>query len=290
VIIDFSIRPPLFDFMQDFINPPKYLKGYESLYADRWEEAQHFLNSSFDTFLGHMDEAGVKIGVCRGKDIETTHGLKLSNDTVASFVNKYPQRFIGFAGVDPLKGMEAVRELERAVKVLGLKGLALEPFEYNIYPDDRRCYPLYAKCVELDIPVSIHCSINYSSSSKMDYGHPRHIDTIAVDFPELRIVAMTPGWPWVTELIGVAWRHRNVFIELAAVRPKYMNMPNTGWGELVHYGNTVISDKILFASGWPLLPISRSIQEINDFPLKAHVKERWFYKNAANVLKLDLDK
>jgi uncharacterized protein len=167
-----------------------------------------------------------------------------------------------------------------------LKGLAMEPFEYHLRANDRRFYPLYSKCVELDIPVNLHCSINFSTMSRMDYGKPIYLDDVAVDFPELKIIAMTSGWPWVSELIGVAWRHPNVYIETAAVRPRYLAMPNTGWGELMHYGNTVIQDKILFSSSWPLLPIERTIQEIRELPLKGSVMDKWLYGNAARLLGL----
>ncbi|MBO1002007.1 amidohydrolase family protein [Pseudogracilibacillus auburnensis] len=288
MVIDFSVRPPHRSFMDDFYDPPDYLKGYAHLYADRFNEVNHFLHAPIEEFFDHLNSAEVHLAVISGKDNETLHGRKIANDVVSEIVNKYPDRFVGFAGVDPLKGMDAVREIERAVKDLGLVGVAIEPFEYNMYPDDRKMYPIYAKCVELGIPISLHCSINFSTERKMDYGHPQYIDTVAVDFPELKLIAMTPGWPWVNELIGVAWRHPNVYIQTAAMRPKYMNMPNTGWQEIVHYGNTVIQDKMLFASGWPLLPIKRSIDEIKGFPLKQDVQEKWLHKNACSLLTIEL--
>lgn len=285
MVIDFSVSPPIKVFMGHFLDPPDYLKGYSHLYADRIDEVKKFLQEPLDTFLEYLDEANVQMAVISGKDIETLHHYKIPNDEVAKIVQAYPDRFVGFAGVDPLKGMDAVREVERSVRELGLIGVAIEPFEYQIYPDDRRMYPIYAKCVELDVPISLHCSINFSNQSIMDYGNPKYIDRVAADFPELKMIAMTPGWPWVSELIGVAWRHPNVYIKTAAIRPKYMNMPNTGWSELIHYGNTVLQDKILFASAWPLLPIKRSVDEINEFPLKEKVKRKWLYENAFKLIK-----
>src|SRR5690625_512606 len=288
MIIDFSVRPPLAKFMDDFINPPSYLKGYQHLYYDRFEEVKYYLEATnpMEEFFKYLDDVNVDMAVINGKDIETLYGRKISNEVVADVVNKYPDRLKGYAGIDPLKGMDAVRELEHAVKSLGLVGVSIEPFEYNLYPDDKKMYPIYAKCVELGVPVSIHCSINFSNQKLMEYGHPKYIDAVAVDFPELKIIAMTPGWPWVGELIGVAWRHPNVFIQTAAIRPKYMNMPNTGWGEIIHYGNTVLQNKILFASSWPLLPLKRTIEEIKEFPLKDEVKEKWLSGNARRLLNI----
>jgi predicted TIM-barrel fold metal-dependent hydrolase len=274
--------------MELYRNPPKYLDGYKALYMKQMEDLLKHMRTSVGEFLNYLDTLGVTKAVIKAKDIETTYRRKLPNETVAELVRQYPDRLIGFAGVDPYKGMEAVRELEYAVRDLGLRGLAMEPFEYHLPANDRRFYPLYCKCVELDIPVNLHCSINFSTVSRMEYGRPLHLDDVAVDFPELKVVAMTPGWPWVGELVGVAWRHPNVYIETAAIRPKYMGMPNTGWSELLHYGNTVLQDKILFASSWPLLPIERTIREIRELPLKEVVVEKWLYRNAARLLALEL--
>jgi uncharacterized protein len=286
VIIDFGMTPPHPYFMELYRNPPKYLEGYKDLYIGQMDDLLKHIDAPMDDFLGYMEMNEVVTGVIKAKDIETTYDRKLTNEQVAEVVRKYPDRFIGFAGVDPYKGMDAVRELEYAVRTLGMKGLAMEPFEYHLPSNDRRFYPLYSKCVELDIPVNLHCSINFSTMSRMKYGRPLDLDDVAVDFPELKIVAMTAGWPWVSELIAVAWRHPNVYIEIAAVRPKYFDLPNTGWGELLHYGNTVIQDKILFASSWPLLPLDRTIGEIKELPLKEEVKEKWLYRNSARLLGL----
>lgn len=283
MIIDCGLRPPLPEFFKDFLELPAYLKGYEHLFGDRREEALRYLEAGPDAFLAELDTLGVKLAVISGKDVETRWGHRVPNETVSAFAHRYPGRFIGLAGADPLKGMQAVRDLEHAVRNLGLRGLALEPFEYELPANDKRYYPLYAKCVELGIPVFLHCSINFGRGIKMDYGRPLYLDEVAVHFPELVIIATTPGWPWVEELVGVAWRHPNVYIKIAAVRPLYLSRPGTGWEPLVYYGNSILQDRILFASAWPLLPLARTIEEVRNLPLKAPVKEKWLYRNAARL-------
>src|SRR5438046_10458686 len=91
--------------------------------------------------------------------------------------------------------------------------------------DDRRYYPFYAKCVELGIPLSIHTSANWTSVAVNDLGHPRHLDPVARDFPELRIIMSHGGYPWVLEACLLAWKYENVYLELAAHRPKYLAEP-----------------------------------------------------------------
>lgn len=289
MVIDFALHPPVPPFFAEYLDPPDYLKGYEHLYADRIQEAMAYYDAPFDRFLDYLDQCGVRRAVISGKDTEVRHRRRLPNTAVADLVQRYPDRFSGFAGADPLKGMAAVRDLHFAVRELGLCGLSLEPFEYGLPPNDKKYYPLYAKCCELGVPVSIHCSTNFGRGVRLEYGRPTYLDEVAVDFPELTVIAMTPGWPWVPELVAVAWRNPNVYIKIAAVRPVYFATPNTGWGELLHYGNTVLQDRILFASAWPLLPLERTIAEVRALPLKETVREKWLWRNAARLLGLGGD-
>lgn len=138
------------------------------------------------------------------------------------------------------------------------------------------------------MPVILHASMNLSLEVTMEYSHPKYIDQVATDFPELKIVATHGGWPWVNEMVAVAWRRPNVYLDTAAQRPKYIGLPDTGWAPFVHFGNSLLQDRILFASRWPLLPFRQTIEELRELPLKPEVLEKWLWKNAATLLKLDL--
>jgi predicted TIM-barrel fold metal-dependent hydrolase len=236
--------------------------------------------------LAQMDEAEVQKALLVAEDFQGTLGKKVPNEAIADGVNKYPDRFLGLASVDPHNEDKALEELEHAVKDLGMVGLTLWPCFQKIYSNDRRNYALYEKCLELGIFVVIHTSINFSSVSKLDFGRPIYLDEVAMDFPELTIVASHAGWPWVLEMVAVAWRNTNVYMEFSAMRPKYMVREHSGWEPLFNYGNTILQDRIMFATSWPLLPFKRSVDEVKAFPLKDSVKEKWLYKNAARVLKI----
>ena len=250
------------------------------------DRAERTIALTLDQFVSLLDEAEVEKAMFLNMDEETTAGLVTPNDYLGSVVQRYPDRLIGFAGADPHKGMAAVRELERAVKELGLKGLCIRPFMHHIYANDRRYYPLYAKCVELDIPVWCHTSINFSRVSTMDYGRPIYVDQVACDFPELKLIMGHGGWPWIGEVVAVAWRHPNIYLDVAAVRPRYLQMPGTGWEILMQYGNSVIQDKVMFGSSWLILgvPIKEVADQMRTLPLKDEVKEKWMYGNAARLL------
>jgi predicted TIM-barrel fold metal-dependent hydrolase len=238
--------------------------------------------------LALMDAEGITHVVIPTEDNRTTLGTRTAPETLAEFCSADPERLIGFTGADPIRGMAAVREFEHAIKDLGLRGLNIGQFWQELYPDDRRYYPLYAKCVELGVPVILHAAQNMSLEVTADYSHPRYIERVATDFPELTIIATHGGWPWVNEMVSLLWRRPNVYVDTAAQRPKYMGMPNTGWGPLLHFGNSVIQDQVLFASRWPMMPFRQTIDEVKELPLKPEVQEKWLWRNAARLLDLKL--
>jgi uncharacterized protein len=277
-IIDYAVAPPTETYAKDYAS--KHLENYSRIYKSE-------LLENVDSFVKSLNQIGVTYAVIKARDIEMKHKTKIPNEHVAELTKRFPNNFIGMAGVDPLKGTSALEELEYAVIELGLKGLNLWTFEYDIFPNDRILYPLYEKCVELDIPVSIESSMHFSTTVPMDRCKPIYLDYVAVDFPELKIIGSTPGWPWVAELVGVAWRHKNVYIATSVTRPVYMGKQGMGYEPLLYLGNSILQDKIIFGSGYPLLPIKRSIEELQALPLKEHVKSKWLYSNAARLLKLE---
>ncbi|MEO8134239.1 MAG: amidohydrolase family protein [Betaproteobacteria bacterium] len=238
-------------------------------------------------YLRMYEALDARAVVIKARDLETTFGFRISNEDVAAFCRQHGPRYIGFAGVDPNKGMQALRDLHHAVHELGLRGLNVQGFEHRLHINDKRMYPLYAKCVELDIPVNIHVGMNFSTHTSMSYGRPENLDEVLQHFPELRVCASPPGWPWLNELIAVAWRHPNLWIGLVAVRPKLLMKPESGYGPLLQYGNTVLKHRVLFGSGFPMMPVRRSVSEIEALPLDETVRERWLHGNAAEFLRLD---
>jgi len=253
-------------------------------FAERYQGA-----ASMEQFMSSLDEWGVERMVVGRSDEGEISGMVGDNDGISQLVSQYPNKLIGFAGENPHKGMAAVRDLERSVKELGLKGLMLRPFAQQMYPNDRRFYPLYTKAAELDIPVWMHTSINFSYTITLDYGRPIYIDHVACDFPELKLIIGHGGWPWVEEAVAICWKHPNVYIDFVSVLPKYLATPDTGWGSLLCYGNSMLQDKVLFSSGWVMLgmPINQIVEEVAKLPLKEETKEKWLYWNAARLLKID---
>jgi predicted TIM-barrel fold metal-dependent hydrolase len=232
---------------------------------------------SLPDFVARLDRAGIEVGVLRGP-----------NDMLAEIVAQYPTRFIGMANLSPHDGMRGVREFVRLVKECGLGGLRVSAL-YNMIPaSDRRYYPLYAKCVELDLPVRIYTAMNYANDRPYDLGHPRHLDQIAMDFPELRIVAGLGGWPWANETVGLLRRHPNLYADTGSHRPRHFATPGSGWEMFLQYGNTLLQDKIMTGLSWEAfgVPFETLIAEYEALPLKPAVIDKWLYGNAARFFRL----
>lgn len=232
---------------------------------------------SLPDFVALMDQAGVERGV-----------LRAPNHIIADVLAAYRTRFIGMASISPHDGMRGVRELERLVREHGFGGLRVSAL-FNMVPaSDRRYYPLYAKCVELDIPVRIYSNMNYANDRPYDLGHPRHLDQVAMDFPELRIVAGLSGWPWVNEMVGLLRRHPNLYCDTASHRPRYFGVAGSGWDQFLQFGNTLLQDKIMVGLSWEAfgLPMASVVEEYAALPLKDTVMDKWLHANAERFFRL----
>ena len=180
--------------------------------------------------------------------------------------------------------------VETLHREIGLHGVVTLAFVDNVYPDDRRWYPLYEKLVELDLALWNHTVNSWSERHPSDFGHPSRVDRIACDFPDLRIIMGHGGWPWVLEAVTCAWRHENVFLEPSAHRWKYLAKPGSGWEPLIHFGRSTIADKVLFASFWQLtgVPLPVALDEARSLPVPESVITKWMSENGKKAYKLDV--
>jgi predicted TIM-barrel fold metal-dependent hydrolase len=275
---------------------PKEMAGYLRVFYKREADPAEFgraaagMTMDDETVIAALDLAGIERTLITGFDeFSSVHETFIPNELVAGLAERHPDRFVPFAGADVLAGMEAVRSFEELVRDRGFRGLSVRPFMIGVPCDDRRYYPLYAKCVELDVPVSIHSSANWTTVAVSDLGHPRHIDVLAADFPELKVVMSHAGYPWVLEAALLAWKHPNVYLELGAHRPKYFTTPGAGWDALFTYGQSTIQDKVLFGTGAFLisLPPALLVGEFRALPVKPEILEKWMWRNAAALLRLE---
>ncbi|MGE0853435.1 MAG: amidohydrolase family protein [Hyphomicrobiaceae bacterium] len=207
------------------------------------------------------------------------------NDQTAAVMRSDPSVYIaGFCAADPRDIMGGVREIDRCRHELGLRGLTLMPDFYNIDLADKRCYPLIAKAVELGMPVGLHVGVNFTAVSPIQHGHPRHVDEIACHFPDAVLICNHGGWPWATEMVAVAWKHKNVYLEFGAIAPKYLASADSGWQPMRQFMNTQLQDRILFGSDWPMMSHDRLATEFMALQLKDNVLAKYLRDNAETLL------
>ena len=240
-----------------------------------------FAKGQPDDTLTDMDKAQVDMSVVVAVDAETTTGFKIPNDLVAEAVSKYPDRLIGFAGVDPHKGKLAVKEVERAIGELGLKGLKFIPQLMEMEPSDQRMYAIYEAAQQLDVPILFHTGTHFHIGRKIKYCMPYFLDEVAVDFPSLKIVIAHFGFPWFAEAIAVVQRNPNVYFNIAGWAPRYI--PDM----VVTYMDGPLSRKALFGSDHPLLARARILEELKTLDLKETTLKRLLEDNPRVLLGLD---
>jgi predicted TIM-barrel fold metal-dependent hydrolase len=232
-----------------------------------------------DATLALMDRGGVGFGLLSAW--HGPQGVLVSNDEVAGWARAHPDRFAGLAAVDLARPMAAVRELRRCVGELGFKGLRVIPWLWEAPPTDRRYYPLFAACVELGVPFCTQVG-HTGPLRPSETGRPiPYIDQVAIDFPELVIVAGHIGYPWTEEMVAVARKHERVFIDTSAytVRrypPELVRYLRSGGGRR----------KVLFGTNYPMILPEQALAGLDDLDLDDETRGLFLEGNARRVFGL----
>lgn len=277
-VIDFRFRPNTQQTISGIQNSKMFKGLCESIDFSKMKP------QTVEEVVADLDSHGVERAVITGRDCETTYGAKSNNESVLEFVKKFPNKFFGFVGLDPHKGMKAVYELKASVQDIGMHGAAVDPYLAQIYANDAKYYPIYAKCCELDVPIVFTTGpATLVPGAIIDHVAPRYIDFVARDFPDLKIVISHGGYPWVNEAIIVAQRNRNVYIELSEYEFSPMSEA------YVQAANTMIADKILYASAHPFVDFRDALNTYKQLSFKPEVRQKIMYDNAAKLLGLKVE-
>jgi predicted TIM-barrel fold metal-dependent hydrolase len=230
-----------------------------------------------ETTIAAMDAGGVGVGLTAAW--YGPEGALIGNDEVAAFVSRHPDRLRGVAGADLRRPMEAVRELRRRVDE-GFVALRVVPWLWELPPTDRRYYPLYAACVDLGVPFCTQVG-HTGPLRPSETGRPiPYVDQVALDFPELTIVCGHIGYPWTTEMIAVADKHPNVFIDTSAYAAH--RYP----AELVEYMRGRGAGKVLFGTNYPMLTPAQALARLDRLGLDDEQRGLFLGGNARRVFAL----
>ena len=245
----------------------------------RWTKAGYETEEPpLEATIAAMDAAGVDKGlICSWQNAME---VLISNEEVASFIDKYPTRFVGIASVKLNKPIQAVQELRKWVKDFGFKGLRIIQWLWNLPPTHAYYYPLFVECVQLDIPVCLQVG-HTGPLRPSEVGRPiPYIDQIALDFPDLKIVCGHIGYPWTTEMIAVATKHPNVYIDTSAYTANRYPL------ELVQYMKQHGQNKVLFGTNYPMITPTKCLAKLPELELGTDIQDKFLFQNANRVFKL----
>ena len=278
-IIDLRSRP---SFLHDFYGATPGTKEYE---VAKWlnrrvgsKHDEHFVRShTLEGFVAEVRESGITTAVVVGRD---TPSLSISNDRIKEITAPHKE-LIGKASVDPqTHGIKAVlAEIERATKQLGLRGINVEPGFGNpaVPADDPQFLPVYDACAQLGLPVFI---MSGPTTPNFEHTDPAPIGRIARQFPNLNIVVYHGCYPYVNEIIGVAFRYENVNL----VPDMYIFQP--GSNLYVEAANTFLRDQLLFATSYPFRAMRQTVDDFLNLGFNEEVLDKVLYQNAERVLNL----
>ncbi|MCX7024577.1 MAG: amidohydrolase family protein [Spirochaetes bacterium] len=243
-----------------------------------------------EIFIRELDEAGVDKAVLLPVDCSTAHGCRIpDNETVADLATKN-DRFIGFASVDPNLG-DAETILERAIVHLGLKGLKLDPALQRFDPRDReKAFPLYRMCAELDIPLLMHMGMSWAPRGRADMAQPLFLEEAVQAFPDVNFVIPHFGWPWVGEVLMLALKYGNVYLDTSVV---FARTPREALNSVIErqIGIAVLEGslpgQVLFGSNYPRQDIRRAVRGIKSLDFSTGFMDALCSGNAARLLKLE---
>jgi predicted TIM-barrel fold metal-dependent hydrolase len=255
--------------------------------------------NSLDDLIGFMDDAGVAKTIMSARaswdhpdtrpsgPFQQTAGMPdgifdLFLTEMADAASRFSGRIYGSVLIDPWGAMRAVRQLERAVKDYGMIAARLFPAGNGIAPNHPLCYPIYAKCVELGVPITVNLGVPGPLRLAANQ-RPILLDEVLLAFPELTIVGTHIGHPWHLETVALLQKYPNFRLMTSGWAPRYVPQ------EIIHHLNTRGSHQVMWASDFPLLSVERAVREAEQLPFKSEtVKNRYLRDNCLEAFRLPL--
>jgi predicted TIM-barrel fold metal-dependent hydrolase len=280
-------KPMAIDYWTNIFTPDGLRKMYienEELapVVEWWGMDERIKGYQPDAFVALLDQCGIEKVYVPSFKMQSWKRrapiLSVEADEIRRLMAACPGRVGGLFGIDLALGMGAVCELETAVRDWGFEGAHIHCNGWGIPLNHRDLYPIYAKCQELDIPVIVQSG---HSAEKMpsEMTRPIYLDDVALYFDQLRIVASHTGWPWVQELIALAWKHPNLYIGCGAHAPKYWD------AALIQFLNSRGKGKVLWGTDFPVVRHADSIEQVEAIDLKPESRHQLMRGAAERVFK-----
>jgi len=284
--VDMRLRPPL----RTWVSKAQFNFDPDEVYRQSgFHLPPSALERSMDLLLKEMDEAEVEWGVIMGRQSCEPHGV-IPNDEIAECVNKYPDRFVAWAGIDLSQPMDwCLAEMRRCMRLPGFKGVSIEPTVARgpklMLASDRALYPIYEECARLEVPVNVSLSAflqTRTSEHSFHLANPSQIYPVARDFPKLDIHVCHAGWPWVAEMIGVLFTCRNVWSSPDIYMLKRVPMGQ----EYFKAASTFAADRTVFGTAYPARPHSGLVAGYKEWDWPPGVQDKVLRENALRLMRM----
>ena len=220
-------------------------------------------------------------------DERLTGRKQVPNDEVAAIAAENSDIMMAFASVDPTRGAEAVAEARRLIATGGISRLQAASADPAVSRQRQSAYPFYEVLAEAKMPVIFHTGhsgigtgMRGGGGVRLKYGNPMDIDDVAVDFPDMPIIMAHPSFPWQDEAISVCLHKPQVYIDLSGWSPKYFSPT------LIQYANTLLKNKMLFGSDFPLITPDRWLADFAKIAINDEVRPLILKENAIRFLNL----
>lgn len=269
-----SCRQPHDDFRPEF--DEAFARYFKSAHRPTIQETADYYRERKIAFVMFCIDAEYELGRRR-----------IPNEEVAELAAQNADIMIPFASIDPHKGRMGAREARRLIDDYGVKGFKFHPTVQGFRPNDRMAYHLYEVIAEAGLPMLFHSGhsgfgsgVRGGGSLRLENSNPMHLDDVAIDFPDVPIIIAHPSWPWQDEALSVAMHKPNIYIDLSGWSPKYFPP------QLVQYANSMLKDRVLFGTDFPLITPERWMKDFDEAGFKAEVKPLILKENAAKMLGL----
>lgn len=274
-VIDFRIRPPYKGFLDTLMysQPGRRDRFTRQL---GFSPSQAASAKSCDLLIAEMDAAGIDMGVVVGRNSGFLGSV--SNADVLEFINTHPGRFLGVASIALADRKDAVSEIDKALAA-GFKAINIEPGAQPVpmAADDRRLYPIYAHCEDNAVPVILLAGGN--AGPDLEYTVPVALDRVLSDFPKLKVAVAHGGWPWVHQVLHIAFRRPNLYVSPDMY---LVNMP--GMDDYLKAANGFLAERFIYGTSFPLCPVKGYLDWFRTLPLKPETMERVLHRNALEFL------
>lgn len=282
MVIDIHTFP---GFFEEICEDPKKIE---------FRREQYFLYKQhvwpLSLFITQLNAAGIDKAVISAEDVTTRAGGEIvSNEEVKSLVDRYPDRLIGFASVDP-KRPDAVEVLEKAFTELGLAGLKLSPAMQYFMPDDPCMKPVYETCLKYNKPILFEAGMTWVKNSPSKYSNPLNFEETAIEYPELRMCLGHFGWPWTRETAMLILKYPNLYADTALLyfdSPKqfFQTTFNDQLGE--YWIDRMLYDKVMFGSTYPRIEQKRMVKAVDALTLRPKQRAMVMGENALRFLGME---